>query len=268
MAARQTSTSATVAASGRMPFCAHAGSAACVGGAGRGPGRRAARPGARAGRGRRPSAGPRPGVPGSPGIHGSGPAPALRSPEASRRQSRTAARSSCALQLPVAGGGPERFDGVLAGGAEQQQMGAQGGPGGLVRQPGSQCLDGGVQRVDHVDRGAVDAGRGLVAQQVLGGDVEAVEVALGGLAEPGGGVGLLAQQAGRGPLGVVAGQHRLEDVGGGERPDQGRVDHRVRVAVADDLEVDVVGVRAAGHHRVELLARLVCRWPGRAWCRR
>ena len=34
------------------------------------------------------------------------------------------------------------------------------------------------------------------------------------------------------------------------------VDHRVRVAVADHLEVDVVGRRAAGHHRVELLARL------------
>jgi len=135
-------------------------------------------------------------------------------------------------------------------------VGAQGGPGGLIGQPGGQCLDGGVQRVDHVDRGAVDAGRGLVAQQVLGCDVEAVEVALGGLAEPGGRVGLLADQAGRGALCVVAGQHRLEDVGGGERPDQGRVDHRVRVAVADDLEVDVVGVRAAGHHRVELLARL------------
>src|SRR3546814_7721042 len=63
---------------------------------------------------------------------------------------------------------------------------------------------------------------------VLGCDVEAVEVALGGLAEPGGRVGLLADQAGRGALGVVAGQHRLEDVGGGERPDQGRVDHRMR----------------------------------------
>src|SRR3546814_18669767 len=85
-----------------------------------------------------------------------------------------------------------------------------------------QCLDGGVQRVDYVDRGAVDAGRGLVPQQVLGCDVEAVEVALGGLAEPGGRVGLLADQAGRGALGVVAGQHRLEDVGGGERPDPGR----------------------------------------------
>ena len=124
-------------------------------------------------------------------------------------------------------------------------MGAQRGPGGLVGQAGEQLVDGAVQGLDDVG-----------TDDVLGGDVEAVEVALGGLAEPGGGVGLLAHEAGRGPLGVVAGQHRLEDVGRGERPDQGRVDHRVRVAVADDLEVDVVGRSAAGEHRVELLARL------------
>ena len=92
--------------------------------------------------------------------------------------------------------------------------------------------------------------------RVLGGDVEAVEVALGGLAEPGRGVGLLADEAGRGSRGGVAGQHLFEDVGRGQRSDQRRVDDRVRVAVPDHLEVDVVAALASGEHRVELLAGL------------
>ena len=89
-------------------------------------------------------------------------------------------------QFPVARGRPQRLHGVLARGAEQQQMGAQRGPGGLVGQAGEQlcrrCCPGRRRR-----RGPTTGSRA-----VLGGDVEAVEVALGGLTEPGGGVGLLA----------------------------------------------------------------------------
>ena len=40
------------------------------------------------------------------------------------------------------------------------------------------------------------------------------------------------------------------------------------VAVADDLEVEVVGVPAAGEHGVQLLPGLLPGQRGRAWCRR
>ena len=44
-------------------------------------------------------------------------------------------------------------------------------------------------------------------------------------------------------------------------------DQGVGVAVADDLEVEVVGVPAAGEHGVQLLAGLLP-VTGRGWCRR
>ena len=149
------------------------------------------------------------------------------------------------VEFPVARRLPQLGDRIGPTGTQQHQVGAQSRPGRLVSEAGQQLLD------RHVHRGGHGA-----ADDVLGGDVEAVEVALGGVTEPNPWVGFLADHAGRGLLGVVARQHRLQDVGGGERPDQGGVDHRVRVAVADHLEVDVVGLRTAGHHRVQLLARL------------
>ncbi len=77
-------------------------------------------------------------------------------------------------------------------------MGAQGGPGGVVGEAGDERLDRVVQGVDHVDRGAAGVLAEWSGEVVFGGDVEGVEVAGGGLAEPGGGVGLLAQQGGGG----------------------------------------------------------------------
>ena len=41
----------------------------------------------------------------------------------------------------------------------------------------------------------------------------------------------------------------------------------MRVAVADDLEVEVVGAPAAGEHRVQLLPGLLPGCTGRASCR-
>ena len=58
---------------------------------------------------------------------------------------------------------------------------------------------------------------------------------------------------------VVAGQDLFEEVGGGAGGDGLGSDEGVRVAVADDLQVEVVGVPAAGEHRVELLAGLAAR---------
>ena len=67
---------------------------------------------------------------------------------------------------------------------------------------------------------------------------------------------MLARCGGRGDGGVVAGEDALEEVGGGRGVDVVGADDPVGVAVADDLEVEVVGGSAAGEHRVELLAAL------------
>jgi hypothetical protein len=50
--------------------------------------------------------------------------------------------------------------------------------------------------------------------------------------------------------GFVAGQDLLQDLGGGAWSDGFGSDDGVRVAVADDLQIDVVGGTAAGEHRV------------------
>ena len=63
-------------------------------------------------------------------------------------------------------------------------------------------------------------------------------------------------RGGRGDGGVVAGEDVLEEVGRGRGVDVVGSDDRVRVAVADDLQVDVVGFGAAGEHRVQLLSGL------------
>ena len=94
------------------------------------------------------------------------------------------------------------------------------------------------------------------ADVVLGGDVEGVEVSGGGCGQAWGGLGLVAQESGGGGGGVVAGEDAFQEVGGGGRVDVLGADDVVRVAVADDGDVDVVGDGAAGEHRVELLAGL------------
>ena len=62
---------------------------------------------------------------------------------------------------------------------------------------------------------------------------------------------------GGGPGGVVAGEDLFQDVDGGGGVDVFGPDHRVRVAVADDLQVQVVRGAAAGRHRVQLLPGFV-----------
>ena len=136
--------------------------------------------------------------------------------------------------------------GVVAGGGEQQQVRPQRGPRrGLRDSPDDVARRG----FDRPHRGGAD--------DVLGCDVQGVEVAGGGLAQLHCGVGLLALQGGGGGGGVVAGEDGLQLVDGGERADDLGSDDAVRVAVADDLEVDVIGQPAAAEHRVQLLAGLL-----------
>jgi hypothetical protein len=62
------------------------------------------------------------------------------------------------------------------------------------------------------------------------------------------------QQGAGGERRVVAGEDLLQRLGRGARADGLGPDNGVGVAVADDLEVEVVGVPAAGEHGVQLLA--------------
>ena len=89
---------------------------------------------------------------------------------------------------------------------------------------------------------------------LFGGVAEGVAVAGDGVRESVGRVGEGAGGRGGGGVVLVAGEDAFEEVGGGRRDDRLGPDEGVGVAVADDFEVDVVGVPAAGEHRVQLLA--------------
>ena len=79
--------------------------------------------------------------------------------------------------------------------------------------------------------------------EVFGGGVEGVEVAGGGLAEPDRGIALVAVCGGGGAGGVVAGQDLFEQVDRGARLDGVGMNDAVRVPVADDLQIEMVGGR-------------------------
>jgi hypothetical protein len=85
-------------------------------------------------------------------------------------------------------------------------------------------------------------GEGGGTEVVFGGDVDGVEVSGGRRSERVAGVACSRASWTWPRRGVVAGQDGLEEVGGGWGQVLG-ADDGVRVAVADDLEVEVVGVR-------------------------
>ena len=92
------------------------------------------------------------------------------------------------VEFPAAGDCRELGDRVGAVRGEQQQMGAEGGPGRLVDEAGHNLLGGDVQRLDDFASG-----------QVFGGHMEGVDIAGGGVSEPDGRVVLVALQGGGGP---------------------------------------------------------------------
>ncbi len=146
------------------------------------------------------------------------------------------------VEFPAAGDCRELGDRVGAVCGEQQQVGAEGGPGRLVDQAGHNLLGRDVQRRDDFASG-----------QVFGGHMEGVDVVAGGVCEPDGRVVLVALQGGGGPRCAVAGQDLLEQLGRGGRVDRLGPDEAVRVAVSDDLQVEMVGDAAPGQHGVQLL---------------
>ena len=92
------------------------------------------------------------------------------------------------VEFPAAGDCRELGDRVGAVCGEQQQMGAEGGPGRLVGEAGHNLLGRDIQRLDDFASG-----------QVFGGHLEGVDVAGGGVCEPDGRVVLVALQGGGGP---------------------------------------------------------------------
>ena len=67
----------------------------------------------------------------------------------------------------------------------------------------------------------------------------------------------MPELGGGGGGGVVAGQDLFEEFGGGAGVDGVGSDDGVRVAVTDDLQVEVVGGPSAGEHGVQLLPGLL-----------
>jgi hypothetical protein len=158
-----------------------------------------------------------------PGSHGKGPCPASWWPVSSR-QSKTAARSSAELSSRLPAAAASWATGSVPVRGEQQQVGAEGGPGRLVDQAGHKLLGRDIQRLDD-----------FASCQVFGGRMEGVDIAGGGVPEPGGRVVLVAVQRGGGVGYIVAGQDPLKQVGRGGRVDRLGPDEAVRVAVPDDL---------------------------------
>jgi hypothetical protein len=101
---------------------------------------------------------------------------------------------------------------------------------------------------------AVEHLNDLRSNQLLGRDMEPVCVAPYGVGQPGRSVGAAMWWQSRC---VVASECLSEQLGRGARRDAVGSDEGVWVAVADDLQVEVVGGPAAGEHGVELLARLL-----------
>ena len=125
---------------------------------------------------------------------------------------------------------------MVAGfGGEGDQVGAQGRPGRFVGDAGHELVGAAVERIDDAR-----------SDELFGGGVQSVGVALDRLMQPDRGIAEFAQDRGGGGGGVVAGQDLFEHFGGGAGGDGFGSDDGVRVAVADDLQVQVIGGRVRG----------------------
>ena len=123
-----------------------------------------------------------------PGSHGSGPVAGVAVAGVVEPPVQDGGPVVGGVEFPAAGGCRELGDRVGAVRGEQQQMGAEGGPGRLVDQTGHNLLGRDIQRLDDFPSG-----------QVFGGHMEGVDIAGGGVSEPDGRVVLVALQGGGGP---------------------------------------------------------------------
>jgi hypothetical protein len=130
-------------------------------------------------------------------------------------------------------------------GREREQVGPQRRPSRFVGESGDVLV------------GMVELRHGLGSEELLGCDVEAVGVALDRLEQPGRWVVEVAQHGAGGDRRFISGDDMLQRLGRRARCDGVGSDDGVGVAVANDLQVEVVGVPAAGEHRVQLLPGLL-----------
>jgi hypothetical protein len=145
-------------------------------------------------------------------------------------------------EVSAVGGFLEVAVGMFAGfGGEIEEVGAEGRPSRF----------GGQARDVLVD--AVEVGDSVGSDELFAGDADGVGIALDGVEQSGGWVVEFAELRCGGRRGVVAGEDLLENLGRCAGSDGFGTDDALGVAVADDLEVQVVGVPTAGEHRVELL---------------
>jgi hypothetical protein len=148
----------------------------------------------------------------------------------------------CGSKVASAGGCQQVAEWMLSRlGRQCEQMRPQGWPSRLSGEPGNVVV------------GMVQLSNGLGSEELFSCDVETVGVALDSLGELGRWVVELAQHSAGGERRFVAGEDLLQRLGRRAREDGVGSDEGVGVAVADHLEVEMVGVPAAGEHRVQLL---------------
>jgi hypothetical protein len=121
---------------------------------------------------------------------------------------------------------------------------SQGWPGGFGGESGNVVV------------GLVELCDGLRSNKLFGCDVEGVGVTLDRLKQPRRCVIELAPQCASRDRHLVAGKDLLQSLGRGGWGNHLRSDEGAPVAVADDLNVEVVGLPSAGEHRVQLLPGL------------
>jgi len=149
---------------------------------------------------------------------------------------------ACGSQVASAGRCQHVSEWVLTSlGRNIEQVGPQGRPGGFIGES-EDVLVGLVKLCDS-----------LWSDKLFDCDVEAVGVALNRIVESSRRVAELAQQGTGGDGRFISGDDLLERLGRRARGNGVGSDDGVGVAVADDLEVEVVGVPAAGEHGVQLL---------------
>jgi hypothetical protein len=130
-------------------------------------------------------------------------------------------------------------------GRQREQVGSQGWPGGCGNESGEVLV------------GLVELCDGLGSHELFGCGMEAIGIALDRLEKLGRWVVELAQQGAGGDGRFIAGEDLLQSLGRRGWGDRLGSDEAVGVAVADDLEVEVVGLPAAGQHGVQLWSRFL-----------
>ena len=154
---------------------------------------------------------------------------------------------SSGTEVPPECGLIEVHQGMFASlGGKGDEVRTQGRPGWLVGNAGHHLVGSAVERVHNPG-----------SNEPFGGGVQTVVVALNSGMESDRGIAELPELGGGGAWGLVADQDLFEQFGGGAGGDGFGSDDGVWVAVADDLQVEVIRYASTGEHGVQLLPRFL-----------